>query len=185
MWWIVGALNGAYVMANVLKWFWWRFNGYGYFWGMMTGIASAMFVPELMKLFLNHDLNALYTFPVIFAVSAVGCFAGTFLSKAEDDAILKKFYKTVNPWGFWGPIREKVMQDDPTFVPNRNFLRDMTNVVVGMIWQLCLVSLPIFIVLRNWSWVGAIAVGLAVTSVFIKFNWYDKLEKTQPGLAKA
>ncbi len=49
MWWIVGALNGAYVIANVLKWLWWRFNGYGYFWGMMTGILSAMFVPELMK----------------------------------------------------------------------------------------------------------------------------------------
>jgi len=32
MMWIVGALYGGYVMANVLKWYWWRFNGYGYFW---------------------------------------------------------------------------------------------------------------------------------------------------------
>ena len=185
MWWIVGALNGAYIIANVLKWFWWRFNGYGYFWGMMTGIVSAMFVPELMKLFLGHDINALYTFPVIFAVSAVGCFAGTFLSQAEDDAVLKKFYKTVNPWGFWGPIREKVMQDDPSFVPNPNFVRDMTNVAVGMVWQLCLVSLPIFIVLRNWSWAIRIAVLLAATVVFLKFNWFDKLEKAPPAPAKA
>ncbi len=185
MWWIVGALNGAYVMANVLKWFWWRFNGYGYFWGMMTGIVSAMFVPELMKVLLGHDINALYTFPVIFVVSAIGCFAGTFLSKAEDDAILMKFYKTVNPWGFWGPIREKVVREDPTFVPNPDFLRDMSNVVVGMIWQLCLVSLPIFLVLRNWPWAGAVALTLAVAFVFIKFNWYDKLEKAEPMTAKA
>jgi solute:Na+ symporter, SSS family len=180
MWWIVGALNGAYVIANVLKWFWWRFNGYGYFWGMMTGILSAMFVPELLKLILGHDLNALYTFPVIFAVSAVGCFAGALLTDAEDAAILKKFYRTVNPWGFWGPIRDQVMQEDPAFVPNRNFARDMTNVGVGMVWQLCLVCLPIFIVLRSWSWVGWIALTLATTSVFIKFNWYDRLEKAGP-----
>ena len=40
MMWIVGALYGGYVMANVLKWFWWRFNGYGYFWGMMAGIVG-------------------------------------------------------------------------------------------------------------------------------------------------
>ena len=185
MWWIVGALNGAYIIANVLKWFWWRFNGYGYFWGMMTGIVSAMFVPELMKLFLGHDINALYTFPVIFAVSAVGCFAGTFLSQPEDDAVLKKFYRTVNPWGFWGPIREKVMAEDPSFVPNPNFARDMINVVVGMVWQLCLVSLPIFIVLRNWSWAGGIAVLLVAAAVFLKFNWFDKLEKAAPLPAKA
>ena len=177
MWWIVGALNGAYIIANVLKWIWWRFNGYGYFWGMMTGILSAMFVPELMKLALGRDINALYTFPIIFTVSAVGCFAGTFLTKAEDEAILKKFYKTVNPWGFWGPIREKVVQEDPTFKPNRNFCRDMLNVAVGIVWQLCLVSLPIFIVLRDWPWVTKIAVVLAATCVFLKFNWYNKLEK--------
>ena len=42
MMWIVGALYGGYVMANVLKWYWWRFNGYGYFWGMMAGILGAM-----------------------------------------------------------------------------------------------------------------------------------------------
>ena len=49
MMWIVGALYGGYVMANVLKWYWWRFNGYGYFWGMVAGIVSAMFVPELAQ----------------------------------------------------------------------------------------------------------------------------------------
>ncbi|MGD0552837.1 MAG: sodium:solute symporter family protein [Sedimentisphaerales bacterium] len=177
MWWIVGALNGAYVIANVLKWIWWRFNGYGYFWGMITGILSAMFVPGLMNFAFGRDINALYTFPIIFAVSAVGCFVGTFLTRAEDDAVLKKFYKTVNPWGFWGPIREKVVREDPTFMPNRNFGRDMTNVVVGIVWQLCLVTLPIFIVLRDWPWVTKIAITLAATCVFLKFNWYNKLEK--------
>jgi SSS family solute:Na+ symporter len=185
MWWIVGSLNGAYVIANVLKWFWWRFNGFGYFWGMMTGIVSAMFVPTLMEHALGHNINALYTFPVIFAISAVGCFAGTFLSNAEDEAILKKFYKTVNPWGFWGPIRQQVVKEDATFQPNHNFSRDMINVAVGMIWQLCLVSLPIFIVLRNWSWAGTILVVLVVAAVFIKFNWYDKLEKEPPTPAQA
>ena len=25
--WIVGALFGGYIAANVLKWHWWRFNG--------------------------------------------------------------------------------------------------------------------------------------------------------------
>src|ERR1035438_1124958 len=39
MLWLVGALYAGYLMANVFKWYWWRFNGYGYCWGMVTGIA--------------------------------------------------------------------------------------------------------------------------------------------------
>jgi hypothetical protein len=70
-----------------------------------------------------------------------------------------------------------VVREDPTFRPNPDFYRDMANVVVGIIWQLCLVALPIFIVLRNWNWVAGIVPALIATSVFIKFNWYDKLEK--------
>jgi SSS family solute:Na+ symporter len=34
--WIVGGLYGSYVAANVLKWYWWRFNGAGFFWGMFV-----------------------------------------------------------------------------------------------------------------------------------------------------
>jgi uncharacterized membrane protein len=70
-----------------------------------------------------------------------------------------------------------VVREDQSFKPNRNFGRDMTNVVVGIIWQLCLVALPIFIVLRDWPWVIEISVVLAATCVFLKFNWYNKLEK--------
>ena len=40
--WIVSGLWGGYTASNVLKWYWWRFNGYGYFWGMVAGIASAL-----------------------------------------------------------------------------------------------------------------------------------------------
>ena len=176
MMWIVGALYGGYVMANVLKWYWWRFNGYGYFWGMMTGILSAMFVPELAVKIVGYDFNPLYTFPIIFGISVIGCLAGTLLSKPEDDAILINFYRTVNPWGAWGPIRAKVLRQDPSFHPNRNLSRDSANVLVGIVWQLCLTALPIFLVLQNWPWVGAIAITLAITTLFIKFNWYDKLE---------
>ncbi|MBP9900110.1 MAG: sodium:solute symporter, partial [Verrucomicrobia bacterium] len=175
--WIVGALYGGYVMANVLKWYWWRFNGYGYFWGMVSGIVSAMFMPDLARLVLGQPVsNPLYLFPAIFLISAVGCFLGTWLGEPEDEATLKQFYKTVNPWGFWGPIRAQVMREDPSFQPNPSFKRDASNVLVGIVWQLCLTALPIYIVLQRWSWVGAIAATLLVTSVIIKFNWYDKLE---------
>jgi hypothetical protein len=51
--------------------------------------------------------------------------------------------------------------------------------MVGIVWQLCLTALPIYIVLQHWSWVGAIAATLLVTSAILKFSWYDKLEKAR------
>ena len=117
------------------------------------------------------------------------------LTKPEDEETLKKFYKTVNPWGWWGPIRAKVMQEDPGFQPNHSAVHDLTNVAVGIVWQLCLVTLPIYIVLRQWGWAGGIAVLLVATSIYMKFNWFDKLPaptpdaapepQTQPGEAAA
>jgi solute:Na+ symporter, SSS family len=184
MMWIVGALYGGYVMANVLKWYWWRFNGYGYFWGMMAGLLSAMIFPEspffpgLAKMYLGHAVsNTLYLFPIILAASVVGSVLGTLLTKPEAEGVLEDFYKKVNPWGAWGPIREKVTRENPAFRPNPDFTKDAVNVSVGIVWQLCLTALPIYLVLREWPWVGGIAAVLAATSVFLKFNWYDKLEK--------
>ena len=185
MMWIVGALYGAYVMANVLKWTWWRFNGYGYFWGMMAGIIGAMIVPELAPkvapLVFSPQVSAvvisnpIYAFPLLLVLSIAGCLLGTYLGEPEDTAILKNFYRTTRPWGVWGPIRELVMSEDPSFEPNHDFLKDTINVMVGIVWQLCLTALPIFIVLREWQWITYTAIVLVMTTVFIKFNWYDKL----------
>jgi len=187
MMWLVGSLYSGFVVANVLKWYWWRFNGFGYFYGMVAGIGGAMVVPGIANYLIAHNatmydlfkdgFNMIYTFPVLFIISVIGCIVGTLLTQPEDDAVLMKFYKTVNPWGWWGPIRAKVMAADPAFVPNHNAVHDLTNVAVGIVWQLCLVTLPIYIVLRQWNWVGGIAMLLLVTSVYMKFNWYDRLEK--------
>ncbi len=187
MMWLVGSLYSGFVVANVLKWYWWRFNGYGYFYGMVAGIGGAMVIPEIATYVIAHNatmhelfkdgFNMIYTFPVLLVISVIGCVAGTLLTKPEDEKILKSFYKTVNPWGCWGPIRAKVIAEDPAFLPNRNATRDLSNVAVGIVWQLCLVTLPIYIVLRQWNWAGGILLVLVATSLFIKSSWYDRLEK--------
>jgi hypothetical protein len=184
MLWIVGAVYGGYVMANVLKWYWWRFNGYGYFWGMVSGIATSLLLLLLGQLnaipFLNDwpipanpNMNS---FPLIFLNSIVGCIVATFLTRAEPDDVLMKFYAQVRPWGFWRPVREKVMKLDPAFVPNKNFKRDAVNVVVGASWQITLMAAPVFLVLREFTSFAVCVAVLIVTSIFLKVNWWDRLE---------
>jgi hypothetical protein len=39
------------------------------------------------------------------------------------------------------------------------------------------VTLPIYIVLKQWQWSGLIFVVLVITTVILKFTWYNRLEK--------
>jgi SSS family solute:Na+ symporter len=194
--WIVSALWGGYMASNVLKWYWWRFNGHGYFWGMVSGIGGSLLVPVVMKVssvqaFVvahgfepNAGVLPLYAFPLLLVISLIGCLAGTLLTKAEDDEVLKDFYKRVRPWGFWGPILAKVKQEDPSFQPNQDFWRDMFNIAVGIVWQISLVALPIYFVIKKFDY-AAITFGVVVaTSIILKFTWYDHLNREERLLAE-
>ena len=183
--WIVSGLWGGYTASNVLKWYWWRFNGYGYFWGMVTGIVSALALPPLVaKVGLVKHLLAAYSinmdvsivFPLVLVLSLIGCFAGTLLTQPEDEMVLKDFYRRVRPWGLWGPIYRKVVAEDPGFQRNRDFARDMFNVAVGIVWQIALVVLPMYVVIWELRRAAITLAVVLVTSAILKFTWYDHLE---------
>ncbi|MET0466817.1 MAG: sodium:solute symporter family protein [Chitinophagaceae bacterium] len=169
--WIVGALYGGYIAANMLKWYWWRFNANGFFWGMASGIISALIFPYLFP-----DTLALYYWPLLFLISLVGSFVGTYTAPATDMQLLKEFYKTVKPWGFWKPVHQEVIADDPAFQPNKRFGLDMFNVVLGIIGQCCLTILPMFVVL--WLKLPLLITVLILVLIIIvlKRTWWNKLE---------
>lgn len=176
--WIVSALYGGYIAANVLKWHWWRFNGHGYFWGMAAGILASMVLPYVFV-----GILPLYYFPVTLLISLIGCIGGTYAAPPADNETLESFYRTVRPWGFWKPVHNMVVQKDPSFVGNQNLKRDMVNVVVGIIWQCSLTIIPIYIILREQlPLITSVAI-LGITMYILKKNWYDHLKKEDQILA--
>ncbi|HEU4901392.1 MAG TPA: sodium:solute symporter, partial [Flavisolibacter sp.] len=169
--WIVGALYGGYIAANMLKWYWWRFNANGFFWGMMAGIAAALVFP-----FVFTGLP-LYNWPLLFLISVIGCIAGTYSAPPTDREVLKKFYSTVRPWGFWRPVHEEVMKENPSFQPNKRFKLDMFNVVLGIIAQCCLTILPMYVVLwMKLPLIITIAI-LLVIALVLKKTWWNRLDE--------
>lgn len=171
--WITAALFGGYAAANFLKWTWWRFNGYGYFWGMIAGLVASLSIPKLFP-----DMSIIYAFPlVILPLSTLGSLLGTLLTKPDDDEVLMSFYKNVKPWGFWDPIYQKIKLTDPSFEKNTAFGRDMFNSLIAVIWQMVLILIPIYLVIREY-WSMAISIALMLITMFIlKKTWYDKLEE--------
>ena len=168
--WIVSALWGSYIASNVLKWYWWRFNGHGYFWGMVSGIIPALIFPRIF------DTLDLYYFPLILLISIIGAIIGTYSAPPTEEEILKKFYKTVRPWGFWRPIHDKIVAEEPNFKKISRWTRDMVNVFVGIIWQTAIITIPIFFVLKKFFYAAICLVIILVASFFLKKNWYNKME---------
>ena len=185
--WITSALFGGYVASNFLKWIWWRFNGWGYFWGMLSGliIASLQFLLDQNKgsfsedslLFELSHMQAIYLFPIIFIVSLIGSFLGTFLSEPTDMKTLKSFYKTVRPWGWWAPVYKELLKEESTLKKNTDFWNDMFNCAIGIVWQSSMIVMPIYFVIRDYP-KGLIALSVfAITSLILKFTWLDKVKQ--------
>lgn len=168
--WIVSALYGGYIAANVLKWHWWRFNANGFFWGMLAGIIPALIFP------LIFDTLDLYYFPLLFLISFVGCILGTYAAPPTDKEVLKSFYKTVRPWGFWAPIRQMIEKEDGIRVQNKNFKRDMLNVSLGVLGQLCLTLLPMYMILKAQAPLYITILILIVIIYVLKRTWWNTLE---------
>ncbi len=185
--WITSALFGGYVAANFLKWIWWRFNGWGYFWGMLSGllVATLQFILEQNKesfdegslLYELLHVHAIYLFPIIFMVSLTGSFLGTYLTKPTEMNTLKSFYKSVRPWGWWKPVYNELLKEDSNFQKNTDFWKDMLNCVIGIIWQSSMIVMPIYFVIRDYPKATISLLVFVITSIILKFTWFDKVKK--------
>ncbi len=185
--WITSALFGGYVAANFLKWIWWRFNGWGYFWGMLSGllVATLQFILDQNKESFNEGsllyellhVHAIYLFPIIFIVSLTGSFLGTYLTKPTEINTLKSFYKSVRPWGWWKPVYNELLKEDSNFQKNTDFWKDMLNCVIGIIWQSSMIVMPIYFVIRDYPKAIISLLVFVITSIILKFTWFDKVKK--------
>ncbi|MEO2047461.1 MAG: hypothetical protein ABGX16_12925, partial [Pirellulales bacterium] len=104
--WLMIALGAAFVVPNVLRWYWWRLNGWGYSAGTIAGLVGA--VPILLMTLFGENEPPLYvTFPALCAISLVATLTGTWLTRPTEEQVLTTFYASVRPFGWWGPIRVK------------------------------------------------------------------------------
>jgi heme/copper-type cytochrome/quinol oxidase subunit 4 len=155
---------------------------------MVTGMLAALTLPvalpklafaQAMTTRFAVNFNVAIVFPIVFLISLAGSLAGTFFTEPDDMRVLMDFYRSARPWGFWGPVAEQVAAEDPSFVHNTDFWRDVFNIVVGMVWQVALVALPMYVVIREF-YRAAIALAIVLaTSFILKFSWFDHLAERE------
>ncbi|MHB1457639.1 MAG: sodium:solute symporter family protein [Armatimonadota bacterium] len=171
--WIMGTLGAGVLMPNVLRWYWWRINGWGYAAGAVSGMVLSLiqaFVPYLSKL-------PLYvTFPIILIAVLIITVIVTLKTAPTEDAVLRKFYTEVRPAGFWGPVARGLNSAELTERINASTKRDFGNVLLAIPWIAAMYMCPVYVVLHRFS-EAAISGGMvAALTIALYFTWYKHLE---------
>jgi Na+/proline symporter len=193
--WIMMAVGAAFVVPNVLRWYWWRLNGWGYAAGTAVGMLAALAIPLSLKastlwfgpaasgadvtwqLQLARTLSLPYvSFPVVSALSVIGCLAGTWAARPTDESILVSFYRTVRPFGAWGPVRAaSALSERERKDPRESMGLALLNVVLAGTVILGAYLAPMYLV-GHWHARAAGWFALAaVAAVLLYFTWYRNL----------
>jgi solute:Na+ symporter, SSS family len=176
--WLMMALGAAFVIPNVLRWYWWRLNGWGYSAGTLAGLAGA--VPILLWTLAGNKEPPLYvTFPALCGISLVATLAGTWLTRPTDQKVLASFFQTVRPFGFWGPIRDcSKLADNERNDPAESLTLALVNLLLASIVILGCYLGPMYLV-GHWHTEAAAALAMAgVGSLLLYFTWYRNLPRS-------
>jgi len=168
--WLMMALGAGVVVPNVLRWYWWRVNGWGYAAGTVGGIVLAT-----LTLFIR-GLPLYVSFPVICAGSLAASVAVTLATRPVAGSVLVAFYRTVRPFGAWGPVRRQAnLPPEVERDPSESAGRAVLNVVLAMAAVTGLYLGPMYLV-GHWygraaGWLGV----AAAAGVALAFTWYRHL----------
>jgi SSS family transporter len=175
--WLTLGLGAGLAIPLVLRWYWWRFNGYGFAVGTAVGMLAAISVKAATTYDLiqpEYQEYALFLIPSIS--SLIGCIIGTFTTKPTDLQVIDNFYKVTRPFGFWGIVRKNLPANIQQKIKNEN-RRDIVSTMIAIPWQLILFMLGITFMMKRWDTFGTLLAVFIVLSIALYFTWFKYLSK--------
>ncbi len=169
--WLMMALGASVVMPNVLRWYWWRLNGWGYAMGTFFGI-----ILSTLPLF-QPDMPMYKSFPIIAGGTFIACVVASYLTRPVNQDLLIRFYEIVKPFGLWKPIAQQCSPQvlEEMKRPYENKWYSIFNTCVGMVAIGSLYLFPMYLV-GHWHGHALLYITLALLSMTILyFTWYRYL----------
>ena len=167
--WITMSLGAGMLLPLLLRWYWWRFNGYGYAIGTAVGTFGAI----LQKVFFP-SLPEWIAFLIVGGAAAIGMFIGTCGFPATDKKVLRRFFTVTRPMGFWKPVTVKLDSQIVRSARKEN-RRDLFALVFAIPWQLSLFLAPIHVVIHRWNRFALFLAVFILSSIGLYFTWYRHL----------
>ena len=167
--WITMGIGAGMFIPQVIRWYWWRFNGYGFAIGTVFGMTAAV----MTKAFAG-PIPEYTSFLIASGSSLIGCILGTLLTPATDSNVLANFYRITRPFGFWGHICSALPDDLQLKISQEN-RRDIIAIFFAVPWQVVLFLTGMMIVMKQWSNVMVLSFTLILLSAGLYWFWFRHL----------
>lgn len=167
--WLTLGLGVGLIVPQFLRWYWARFNGYGY----AGGTAAGMLIAITQRL-VAPEMTELQTFFLAFGGTLVASVAVTLATPPTDAAVLREFVERTRPFGLWGQVRKHL---SPTMRADirTETRRDIAGILIAVPWQLVLFLTPMAMVTKRWDQFFVLLGILAVLSGLLYVVWYRNL----------
>lgn len=160
------------IVPQFIRWYWWRFNGFGYAGGTFVGMLVA-----IVMRFVIGDFTEMQMFFTTAGVTFLGSIVISMFFPATDMETLKTFYIRTRPFGFWGPVRALVTNELDMAAVNKENRRDIFSTFVAVPWMLFMGITPMLFVTKQWTYFGYAGAILLVLTVILYFSWFKHLNK--------
>ncbi|UCE20248.1 MAG: sodium:solute symporter [Gemmatimonadota bacterium] len=167
--WITMSIGAGMIIPTLVRWYWWRLNGYGFAIGTGAGMMAA-----ILQRLLFPNVPEYVAFSFASGISFVAMLVGTFATKPTNDAVLFEFYKRTRPFGFWGHIRRQIPQNVMEEV-NKENKRDIVSTFFAVPWQVILFLTFMMVIMKRWDTVSVLFVILIALSTGLYFTWFRHL----------
>ena len=175
--WLTTGLGVGLAVPLLLRWYWWRFNGYGFAVGTLAGMIAAIASQAIILPFFRHSQYQeliLFLVPSLFALA--GCIIATLLTPPTDSLVMENFYNITRPFGFWGEVRQSVKPNLQAKIKAEN-QRDIIAAFLTVPWQLVLFMMGIVLIIKQWQSLKILALVFLLLSIGLYFTWYRHLSK--------
>ena len=169
--WITMGIGAGMFIPQVIRWYWWRFNGYGFAIGTAVGMTAAV----LTKTFAG-PIPEYTSFLIASGSSLAGCILGTLLTPATENNVLENFYRVTRPFGFWSHIRGSLPKAVQSKINQEN-RRDIIATFFAVPWQVVLFLTGMMIVMKQWTNVLNLGFLLILLSAGLYWFWFRHLSK--------
>ena len=172
--WVFGILGGSMLLPLILRWYWWRFNGWGFAFGMIAAFLVAV-AQKVIQANFGYVMPDYFFYFLMIAVSLIVSIAVALITPATNQECLLEFYRKTQPWGFWKPVHEAVCRSRPDFSKEKMFKLDMFNCAVGAVCLFSLNMMPVFFMLHDWATFVRLLLVFLVSGATMYRTWYKNL----------
>ena len=174
--WLVMSLTAGQLAPQVLRLYWWRCNAWGVIGGTVLGAVGAVLQRALFP-----ELPETQQFLIMTSASFFGTIVGSLLTAPTSRDVLKHFYRTTRPFGWWRPLRSELQGAERVAVDREN-RQDLTTVPFALLWQVTMFLLPMQLVIKSyasfWCTLPLFLVGVAGMYCF----WWRPLRAREPSV---